>query len=313
VNDRVDEEIGALLDGRLDLHRRTELLTRLATDDADYEVFADTAAVLREAEEDGSSAKESASGRELVRETGVIPLRPRRATVWRVAVPLAIAAGLAALALVPVLRSRLNGDSWRDPDHLYALSWTPGARLPAPWEPAWGATRGGGGVADETGIAARVGALHLDMVVSANAGDSAQVSERARTAAAVLKSADESGPSWAAPGYGDIAQLTPWARRDVLRRLEAARTDVVRVVDPDYFALGAWTEAGRLAASRKDAAFFSTRESRKALEQAVSLHGLNDDAKDAAIRLRAVPGQGAIRDWTSVSRNLDALQRGLAR
>jgi hypothetical protein len=51
VNERINEEIGALLDGRLESGPRTELLARLAASDDDFDVFADTAAVLREAEE----------------------------------------------------------------------------------------------------------------------------------------------------------------------------------------------------------------------------------------------------------------------
>jgi len=153
----------------------------------------------------------------------------------------------------------------------------------------------------------------MDMVVSANAGDRAKVSERAERAAAMLESANEYGPSFATTVYREIAQLTSWTRPDVLRRLKAARTDVLSYVDPDYFALGVWTEAGRLASIQKDAAFFRTRDSRKALEKAVSLPGLNEDAKAAATSLLAVQGQGTIQDWTSVSRDVDALQRGLAR
>ena len=314
MNEYVDEEIGALLDGRLDLRRRNELLARLATDDVDYEVFADTAAVLREAEEDESTEKESAGGREVVRETEVIPLRPRRAMGWRSPAvrSMAAAAVLATTVIVPVLRTRMVANRWGDPEHLYALSSAPGARLPADWAPPF-VTRGAGGAADEAPLAARVGALHMDMVVSANAGDSAQVSQHAATAVAALESAAVSGPNYAAPGYRDVAQLSPWTRADALRRLKAARTEVVRFVDPDYFGLGAWTEAARLAARREDAAFFRPRESRKALERAVSLPGLNDEAKAAATRLRAVREQGTIGDWGAVRRDVDALQRGLAR
>jgi hypothetical protein len=309
VNERIDEEIGALLDGRVPEPRRTELLTRLAADDADYDVFADTAAVLREAEEEGSAAKESVVDSEVVRETKVIPLRPRRASGWRSPAvrSLAAAAVLATTVLVPVLRTRMIANRWRSPEHLYAALATPGAQLPQPV----GVKRGGGPEADGTGTAARLGIMHMDMVVLVNAGDTAQASLLAGEAAALLGNVGGAGE--VATAYTQVRDSTQWERATVLDRLAAARVEAAELTDPDYFALGAWTEAARLAANQRDAAFFTERGRRKALEQAVSLEGLNDDAKAAATRLLAVQEQGTIQDWTSVSSDLAALQRGLMR
>jgi hypothetical protein len=57
VNDRMDvEEMGTLLDGTADEERRNALLARLSTADDDYDLFADTAAVLREIEDDDAAA-----------------------------------------------------------------------------------------------------------------------------------------------------------------------------------------------------------------------------------------------------------------
>lgn len=80
MNDRIDEEIGALLDGRLETGPRTELLARLAASGEDFEVFADTAAVLREAEEGESARNEpvAVGAGEPERPAEVIPLRPPR-------------------------------------------------------------------------------------------------------------------------------------------------------------------------------------------------------------------------------------------
>jgi hypothetical protein len=311
VNEHVDEKIGALLEGRLDSHGRAELLAWLEKHDADREVWVDTAGVLREAEEDGSAEKEFADEREATRQTEVIPLRPRRATGWRSPAvrSLAAAAILAAIA-VPVLRSRMNPRSWQNPERLYALSSTHGARLPANWVPAWGVTRGGGTEADETGTAARVGALHMDMVVSANAGDSTRVSDHARQAAATLE--NQTGGEFAAREYQDLADSTQWSSTEVLRRLAEARTTAVATLDPDYFALGVWTEAARLAAHRRDAAFFASRESRKALEQAAALEALDDTTKVAVTRLRSLQDQKTIQDWALVEGDLKALLADLA-
>src|SRR5215218_2657028 len=179
VHERIDEEIGALLDGRVQEGRRSELLARIEADDDDYRVFADVAAVLREAEEEASEKEPQAvSEDEDSSTTKVIPLRPRRSTGWRSPAVriLAAAAALAALALVPVLRSRANERAWRDPARLAALASPGSAPLPAEWEPAWGVQRGDGRTAaSDGGIAARIGALDVDARVAAASGDTAAV------------------------------------------------------------------------------------------------------------------------------------------
>jgi hypothetical protein len=318
VNERIDEEIGALLDGRVPEPRRTELLTRLAADDADYDVFADTAAVLREAEEEGSTEKEFSDHREVVRETRVIPLRPRRASGWRSPAvrSLAAAAVLASTVLVPVLRTRMIANRSRDPERLAILSSPAGAALPADWHLASNATRGGTESVPNSGVAAVVGALQVALEVAARAAgpmDTAAVAQLARTAAATLESAEDTGPSLAAPVYRSIERLTDWSRPNVLSRIDTAHTVVVDYVDPDYFATGAWTEAARLAARRQNTAFFTAPESRRAVERTVGLPGLNDAAKKAASRVRVVTDQGKVQKWESLKEDLDELQREISR
>ena len=357
MNENVDEEIGALLEGRLDLRGRTELLARLATDDADYEVFADTAAVLREAEEYESAENESAvdgevvretealplagghadevfavartaedgsvgpapeSGREAVAETKVIPLRPRRTSGWRSPAVriLAAAAALAAIGLVPVLRGRMIDRAWRNPERLAVLSWPGGAQLPDDWRPASIVTRGVPKTVPNAGVAAHVGALHVELEVAARASgpvDTATVAQLAREAAASLETAEEPGPDLATSFYLDIVRLTDWSRPSVLNQIASARAEIVRYVDPDYFAAGAWTEAARLAARRRYGAFFATPESRKAVGRTVTLPGLNDAAKKAANRVRAVTDQGKVQKWESLQQDLDDLQLEISR
>lgn len=319
MNERIDEEIGALLDGRVPEPRRTELLTRLAADDADYDVFADTAAVLREAEEEGSAEKESAAvGPAVVRETQVIPLRPRRTSGWRSPAvrSMAAAAVLATTVLVPVLRTRMIANRSRDPERLAVLSSPAGAALPADWHLASNATRGGTESVPNSGVAAVVGALQVALEVTARAAgpmDTAAVAQLARMAAATLENAEDTGPGLAAAFYLDIARLTDWSRQNVLSRIDAAQTEVVDYVDPDYFATGAWTEAARLAAKRQNTAFFAAPESRKAVERTVGLPGLNDAAKHAAKRVRVVTDQGKVQKWESLEEDLYELQREISR
>jgi hypothetical protein len=326
VNERIDEEIGALLDGRVPEPRRTELLTRLAADDADYDVFADTAAVLREAEEEESAEKDLVNFREagretpivaetpaqVVRETPVTPLRPRRALGWRSPAvrALAAAAVLAAIAVVPMLRS----DGWASPQQLVALASPARTGLSDDWGHSW-TTRGAGGDVANLQVAARIGALHLDLEVTARAAgpiDPGRVARLANAAAATLGSAKQTGPSLVSSSYGDIAKSTHWTQPELVERLADARNVVLEMVDRDYFAAGAWTEAARIAGQRRNAAFFRAPESRKALERTLDLEGLNFDAETAA-RLRAVMERGEVRNWTSLQSDLDTLLARLTR
>jgi hypothetical protein len=345
VNEHVDEEIGALLDGRLDERRRSELLARLATADEDYDVFADTASVLQEAEggaleevpepdrqveeaprtapviplraEDEASKEVAAVERaaETARTTPVIPLRPRRATGWRSPAvrTLAMAAAVAAIALVPVLRSRTNGGGWQEPGRL-AISAADGAPLPAGWtnQRPWSTKRGGGNSAPEDGTATRIGALLVDQEVAARSGDLTAVSQFSLEIAALLEGLPAGGI--VAGEYRSIADEPGLRGRALLQRLDDARENVDAVIqDRDYFALGGWIEAALVAATRQKPAFFRTSGSRRALERATTLEPQNGDAVNAAKRLRRVLDQPQVRDWDSVNGDLRTLLREFAK
>jgi len=263
VNERINEEIGALLDGRLESGPRTELLARLAASDEDFDVFADTAAVLREAEEGETAANEpipitareperpaevivadttavlpeAAEGETAANEpvpvaagepeqpAGVIPLRPRRVSVWqRPGVRwLAAAAVVAAIALPPVLQSRANSDAWRDPAHLVALS--PGARLPQQLEYGWGQTRGGSGVpAENNGLVSVMGAYQADLEIAARSNDFAQVSLLAERTALALEKVTAAGP--VAAQYHAIAKAADQSDPNLRSSIAAAREEL---------------------------------------------------------------------------------------
>jgi hypothetical protein len=318
VNERIDEEIGALLDGRVDERRRTELLALLAADDADYDVFADTAAVLREAEDEASEkeAEHEPEG-EARPTTKVIPLRPRRAAGWRSSPArwMALAEAVAALALVPVLRSRMNAGAWRDPARMAAMSGQRGARLPTEWTHSWNVSRGAGGGIEEVGVFARAGALEVDLERAAASADFDQASLLAGQIAALLD--DVRGAVSVSSEYHTLADDA--SRRDpkLAELIASARRDLTASAGDDatadYLGLGAWTEAARLAAKRQGAAFFHARESRDALKHAAALPGLDDDARAAVERIRALTDQGEVRDWASLHGELEELQKGLGR
>jgi hypothetical protein len=348
VNERIDEQIGALLEGRVDEPRRGELLAHLAAAGDDYLVFADTAGVLREAEGDlsedvpevdleeveapgstpviplraGEAASEAVAPGEREAETPrtapVIPLRPRRAAAWRSPAvrALAAAAVVAAIAVVPVLRSRANGGGWGDPARLAVLVTSAGAPVPPRTDHPWRVTRGGEISARETGIAARVGTLHTDIAIAASPAavvDTALVVQFANQAANTLNGANLSGSGGVVADYQEIADSTHWSGATLLERLATARRHVIGLVDEDYFAAGAWTEAARVAALRENAAFFRTPESRRAVDKMNGLEGLSDEGKAAAIGIRNLIEDGReTQDWTSLQQRLDALLRALA-
>lgn len=354
------EEIGVLLDGTAGEERRDALLARLAADDDDYELFADTAAVLRELEEDGvivppavpdvlgetparpmavvedapaqpalvpgetpprwasAAAEPNADASAAVGQGDVIQLRPRRATRWRGSARwMAAAAAVAAVALVPLARSR-SGGAYGNPERLVSVGGAP-ASLPADLNRPWNATvlRGPGGTADPNGVAARVGALHMDLVVAANTAerpDPVIIARIAHDAATTLQRADDTAADLVAPSYRDIGDSAAvWPRAQLLSHLHEAGATAKAGLVEDHFALGAWTEAARLAANRQDAAFFRAPESRRALAKAAELPDLGADAAAALTRITAVRASGEVRDWDSLKVDLYKLQNGLTR
>jgi hypothetical protein len=248
----------------------------------------------------------------------VIPLRPRRAGSWRSPAvrALAAAAVLAAVAVVPVLRSRANGSGWRDPATLAALATKAGNPLPLSSEHPWPVMRGEDVSATLTGTSARVGALHVDLVITASSSAVADtiVSQFADQLANTLDGANLPGSNSVIGEYQEIADSTHWSDATRLERLAAARRDVMDFVETDYFAAGAWTEAARVAALRENAAFFSTPETRKAVEKMSGLKGLRDEGKAAVARLRErIGNQREVQDWPALQNDLDTLLRELAR
>lgn len=361
VKEPIDaEKLGAVLDGTAG-QERDALLARLAADEDDYAVFAETAAVLREIEDEAESvAPATAVAPEIMAEAeaavpiaevpaapparelpaaevardpvisakptetaralepdGVIRLRPRRsvwtspATRW-----LAAAAVLVAVA-VPVMRLRGGADAWRDSRKVVALASV--ETLPSDREMTrpWIRVRGVDTDAPRRGASAKVGTLHADLEVVANARgprDAAAVRDLASQAAGAAKSINETGVEEVEAEYRSVESSATASRSQLLSDLNAAGQAATQFLDPDYFALGAWTEAARFAASERTAKFFSPRNTRRPLERAEALEGLSNEARDAVRAIRsAVEQQGGIRDWNALSGHLLTLHKGLVR
>lgn len=290
-----DERLAALLDGRTVGPQRGELLAHLARADEDYDVFADTAAVLRELEEGGEAGEGEEAG------TRVLPLRPRRrrapAAGW-----LAAAAVLVGVLLAGgLLRPRAPLDAVR----LAARLEHAGEGLPAGWieRAPWTATRGGSA---PTGQAARAGALLADLAVAVEAEDAVETRLLALQAAARF---DPQGGR-----DGPLARLAARAGEPpaALRPLVAeAGERIGERMGPDALAAGAWAEAARLAAHRRDEGFFRGREARAMLRRVERAASADPSAAGAAAEVRALLEGGAPPRWDALSGALDRLLAAL--
>lgn len=333
VREPIDaEQIGMLLDGTAG-QERDELLVRLSAAEDDYEVFADTAAVLRELEDEAEAAVPQAAAAPALAPAeeatappeaptpeadDVIPLRPRQGGVWTgPAVRWLAAAAVLATVAVPVIRSRGGADAWRNPRNTATLSLAD-AGLPADVDTMrpWPIPRGGDRFGEPLkGSSARVGTLHTDLEIAANArGERNVASVRALAggAARTVRLINLAGLEHVALQYErvDTAAAAPRAR--LLSALSTASTAAAEYLDSDYFELGAWTESARLAAKRKNTDFFSSKGTRRALERAAGLEGLSDQGKAAARAATSLVEQaGGIRDWGALSVHLKDLHREL--
>ncbi|HEX6746558.1 MAG TPA: hypothetical protein VF092_04625 [Longimicrobium sp.] len=325
-----DERIAALLDGRLDEHARAELVARLADSDSDYRVFADAAAVLRDLEARGVIATppvvadESPEAGEAVEAahpaepmpapapgpTKVIKLRRRW---WGMPAPAwgALAAGIAALALIPIIRAR-GGDPF-DPERLAARLETSQPRA-GEWTAADSVIprkRGGGPGSEisEEARSAQLGALLVDLEVAARSRDT-MVSTLAGDVARLVRMGREARDTMT---YDSIAKRSNAPPEQLRPLLAQGHKGIAENSDPDYFRAGAWTEAARLAANTRDERFFRARESRKGVERILAIQGLpKDQAADAAEVRDALPEAGT-PDWPVLRRTLRTLLENLVK
>ncbi|MFL5386146.1 MAG: zf-HC2 domain-containing protein [Longimicrobiaceae bacterium] len=321
-----DERLSALLDGRVDERQRRELLAHLATSEDDYEVFAHTAIVLRQLEEqapadepvriDEEARLEEQARADEDRRAGALPVPPSTRTGgWRKRVRwTGVAAGVAVLALAAVWVVRNRASATAEPVRLAARLAESGQGLPAAWPgpERWGAVRGDdmatpASPEEQAALAARAGAMLVDLAVVARARDTAATRRLANQAARRLEPRSGRGTPLLR-----IAER-PGAPPDSLERLLARATDrLAGRLGRAPLQLGAWTEAALLAANRRDAAFFRLGESRAMLKRAEQLTRRDPAARAAVDDVRAA-GAVATLDWTALAAALGKLQRELSR
>lgn len=328
-----NERVAALHDGRLSPEDRDELLNELFADEFESDVFAETAAVLRELEE-AHAAKAPAGDAvipgeppppdtdvhgaviplasrrppEPVIETelemstapvqgdGVIPLAPRRPTTSRRWLAYgALAAGIAGLALAAALLSNRGGDRRMD-DPADAIAMLDRRELgpAAGWDNLWIVTRGLTKITDDDRLAVRLGATVVELELAAAAtARDTSVEELSGTIAELLRRSAIDGSGPTVAMYDSINQLAKQGESDIEPLLAAGREGIRGLLPGEWLELGVWAETARTAALRHDADFFRTRDSRAALERIATLPDID---KPLATVRQLIPPDGRM-DW----------------
>jgi hypothetical protein len=284
-----DERLSALLEGRVEGRQREDMLAHLAAADEDYEVFTDTAAVLRALEEEDARARR-----------GPVPPSMRKRG-WVRTAAYAVSAVVVLLAIGWALRER-GGSAGASPLQLAMRVDEAGDGLPAQWErptPA-GAMRGTGGSAERDARAVYAGAMLVDLAVAARAGDTEQTQVLIQQ---IIRRYDP-GASASTP----LRRIRADLPADSLNALlEQATARLISRLDRKPLELGAWIEAARLAAREKDAGFFLEDGTGDMLGRAEHYARGNADAEAAVTQVQAALPPGGTPRWEALAASLHAL------
>lgn len=280
------ERLAALIDGKLGATERRALLSQLATaDEQSLGTFADAVAVKGELE-NRSTTGESGGGF----------VHPR----WMR--PAWLAAAAAVVAAVGVGSYAWRTDRERADDPSRFVDFVEGARLESPAMHLW-TTRGGTAEpsARSEALAVRIGACITDLGLAARAGDSVA---REIVASIIRTLGEVDGSTSAIAKYRQVeAQLSAGTRPRDEQLRDAARSAAL-AAGRSATRAGAWVEAARVAAWRRERSFFTNAASRAVLDSIARVE-LPESAQDAVGRVRdtaseADPNwpalQGALRD-----------------
>jgi hypothetical protein len=300
------ELLAALADGHLHGPERERAMALLAESDEDYELYAEILEATGEL--DLSDAPASFTDPHDAAD-GVIRLAPRRAGFFaRPARWGALAAALAGIAIAaPVLMRGRGGLPDATESVALLQSGSTPVRVPEMDRP-WSVTRGEGDPLTPEARAARLGALSTDLGLGVRTRDP-RVRDWADEAARMLDDVPGGGP--ASASFRSLADHAGAPPAETEPLLATARESIADLSDADHYRLGAWAEAARIAAARRDAAFFHSRRSEAALKRAVGLPSLETPARESARSLaRATSGDGA-PDWNAVQSSASDLLRSL--
>jgi len=298
-----DERLSALLAGRLQGPERDELLAHLSTAEESYEVFTDTAAILRELEDEESGARADSPPRvELVPPSlGKTARRwPHRPLRW-----IALAAVVAGLVALGVRALRGPGTPGGVSPVRLAMSLEhagPGLPFDAanPSRDIPGDLARGGGAAEPTPeAAARAGAFLVRLALAVQARDSAA------TATLALQMQPRFDPQ----GAGALRRIQARAGaapRELQPLLAQASGRLEARLGAGFVRLGAWAEAARLAARQRDAGYFRSADNASMLRLAERLTGDDAGARAAVAAVRREL-DAERRDWSALERSLTAL------
>ena len=283
------ERLAALLDGTLGAAERAALLTALDADPEQRAAYADALAVLDEIE-DERTVRSRSSGTRL--------LRPRSLAT----AVIALAAGVLIVVGVRTKFGTGHGSAIGDATSVMA-ELGPIATLPAGWQPArWSQPRGEPELS-ERARSVRIGAAVTDLMLLARqpaAGDSARAT--ARGLAVLLR------PLPAGNVLADnlIAAAERSAADAVHQAVEVAN------VQPRQSAVraGSGLEGARVAAARRDTAFFRRALRDGALDEIGALLQGDDPAPLAAVHALA---RTRPIEWPALGEALDTLLAQLGR
>lgn len=333
------EEIAALLDGRLSEEQRADLLARLAQSDDDYETLIQAAAVLAElAAEDTAASVPGPTAPEISPssapagppphddpwerearpddawdrtedQTAVLPQPlpvPRARLRWSWGV---VAAGLVPVVLVAVVVLRLTlSPGPQDPARMVAHLEQPAAGLPAGWTESrpWSTTRGAGDPLTPQARAVRLGATLVDLELALRAQDSA-AADLASRVVMLLEDLTASAPAAAYFRMLEQEVRAGAGNAEVSREISSSVAQLTG--EEELFELGAWTEAARIAARRRDVGFFRARPSRASINRAAELEGLSEPTLTVVSRIRSNLPDGPQADWGALEGDLAELLR----
>lgn len=306
-NETMDlERLGALLDERLAPAERAELLARLTVAEDERAVFADTAAVLRALEEEDAAIAAAPLPTALAIDAGSPATRPtprpRRLPPWAFG---AIAAGIALAVVLPLALRSPGPPGLPSPEATFAAVAIRDTMLSRDWPEGWDPTfRGEGTVANSGIMASRLGVAHLHLLLAVAAGDSSAKTRAVAVARELVEG------QWAIlnKSYRDLE-----APDATLEQIARTGEEAAWAVGEDRFRLGAWAEAARLAAPRRDTAFFRSRATESALERAAQLSNLPPPARDAVQKLRGHLASPRPLDWPALASATSSLVAAITR
>lgn len=276
------EQLASVLDGSASPSERDDVMRRLAASREDYTIFLEAVAIARalESSEDVSFVMPRVNAPTAIADTA---LAPRRRRSRRYAAPLSLLAAALAIFFVSRLRSSGSADVLRTAYAVHVTG-TSGAgalerRLGTEWNaPLWSVSRGSSVGVNSASRAFRAGVAIAQLQIALSVADSTAVFEIGDTVQELLAGVDGSAPL--------AARLASSRGRDGVldARLLGEFAVQLRAVlgDGDWFDLGVWSGAARMAAQNEERAFFAANSAPMA-----SLRGVLGRSVEPSDRWRA--------------------------